>query len=93
MSALSYQPIAIAINTPDCFMSYESGVFRETTSCNCAEIGSDGYPVITHAVNLVGYSVNSATQGCAGHWIVQNSWGTTWGEKGYFRLCIPLNIS
>lgn len=33
---------------------------------------------IDHAVNVVGYG--------DGYWILRNSWGTTWGEEGYFRM-------
>ena len=29
----------------------------------------------SHAVTLVGYTSD--------YWIVQNSWGTNWGEKGF----------
>jgi len=31
-----------------------------------------------HAIKLVGYTPD--------YWIVANSWGTGWGEKGYFRI-------
>lgn len=34
---------------------------------------------INHAVVAAGYVSGS-------HWIVRNSWGTRWGEKGYMRL-------
>jgi hypothetical protein len=34
---------------------------------------------VNHAVVLVGYTVE-------GHWIIKNSWGSTWGEKGYATL-------
>ena len=32
-----------------------------------------------HAVLVVGYTSDN-------HWIVRNSWGTSWGQKGYFTI-------
>jgi hypothetical protein len=37
---------------------------------------------IDHAVVIVGYGVSGTT----GYWLVRNSWGTTWGEAGYFQV-------
>jgi cathepsin L len=34
---------------------------------------------VNHAVVLVGYTVE-------GHWLIKNSYGTTWGENGYVTL-------
>jgi cathepsin B len=31
-----------------------------------------------HAVKIVGWG--------DGYWIVANSWGTSWGEKGFFNI-------
>lgn len=37
---------------------------------------------LDHAVLLVGYGVDDSKP----YWTVKNSWGTKWGEDGYFRM-------
>lgn len=52
------------------FYSYKSGVYKHVT----------GNLVGYHAVSVVGYDDNL---GC---WICKNSWGTGWGENGWFKI-------
>ena len=52
------------------FYSYRSGVYRHVW----------GSSVGVHAVAIVGYDDS------LGYWIAKNSWGTGWGEAGWFRI-------
>lgn len=52
------------------FYAYRSGVYRQT----------GGELAGGHCVTLVGYD---DVEGC---WIGKNSWGTGWGDQGFFRI-------
>jgi len=53
---------------------YSGGVF---TGCSTSWLHGAG-STLDHGVQLVGYSPD--------YWIVRNSWGASWGEKGYIRI-------
>ena len=54
------------------FFDYAGGIYRHVSG------GLAGW----HAVPIIGWGVEEGTN----FWIVQNSWGDAWGEKGYFRI-------
>ena len=63
------------------FTVYESFQSPSVASTGIVPLPSNGEAVLGgHAVMAVGY--NDAKQ----YFIVQNSWGTGWGEKGYFYM-------
>ena len=90
---LSDQPAIVAVNAPDCFRAYSSGVLSQF-DCDCT---SESY--IESSVNaimaVVGYGVlkPDAKEAlyCDGYYILRPAWGTNWGEQGDIRLCINKN--
>ncbi|KAJ8417348.1 hypothetical protein AAFF_G00285750 [Aldrovandia affinis] len=68
-------PVSLAYQvTPD-FMHYKEGVYSSTMCHNTTDR-------VNHAVLAVGYGEENGTP----YWIVKNSWGTAWGNKGYFFI-------
>ncbi len=66
----THGPILTVFNVYSDFYSYRSGVYSYTT----------GSYVGGHGVLIVGYD------NVGQYFIVKNSWGTGWGESGFFRI-------
>jgi len=67
---VQFGPLVTGINVPADFFTYKGGVYSTTLKTN------QGF----HEVLLVGYDDSNKC------FIVKNSWGTNWGENGYFRI-------
>ncbi|CAO2177850.1 unnamed protein product [Urochloa humidicola] len=71
--AVVRQPVAVGIYVKPEFQNYKSGVIN--WPCNLEKVN--------HDVTVVGYGAEHCGRK---YWIVKNSYGEDWGEKGYFRL-------
>ncbi|XP_020202433.1 cysteine proteinase COT44 [Cajanus cajan] len=70
--AVAHQPVSVAIEASGrALQLYQSGVF--TGKCGTR---------LDHGVVVVGYGSENGQD----YWLVRNSWGTGWGEDGYFKL-------
>ena len=81
LQALNQRPIAVAFKVTSGFYSYSSGIYDPSFDAAC------GTPGINHAVLAVGYSL-----GCKPYIRFKNSWGTSFGESGYFRMKLSKTI-
>lgn len=71
---LRQQPIAVAFYVQNDFRFYKNGVYNPT--------GCTSRP--NHAVLAVGFDLDFATP----YLHIKNSWGTVWGDQGYFKMAI-----
>lgn len=72
-------PVSTLIDASN-LKKYSCGI---VTSEQCGNTQED----LNQAVLVVGYDSNNGSD----YWIVKNSWGPQWGEKGYLRIARNLN--
>jgi cathepsin L len=66
-------PIAVGMTVYNDFSSYHGGCYQHTGSAD-----------VNHSVVIVGWDDTKCSS--QGAWHVKNSWGTGWGEAGYFWI-------
>ena len=70
-------PLSAAVNAS--WMQFYFGGISDPIICNPESLD--------HGITLVGYGTGKTLLGkMKDFWIIKNSWGPTWGEKGYIRL-------
>jgi cathepsin X len=73
MQALQDGPIVCGVHADDQFEAYSGfGIYNDTS----------GQTAENHAISLVGYGTENGED----YWIGRNSWGTSWGYYGFFRI-------
>jgi hypothetical protein len=75
-TAIADGPVSVGVDADSSvFQFYTSGIL------NSAQCGTD----IDHAIVAVGYGIDSVK---GEYYIVRNSWGMSWGDKGYLKIAI-----
>lgn len=68
-------PITTGFAVFNDFINYKGGIYKLTTGATF--LGG-------HAVKVIGWGVENGEE----FWIAKNSWGTGWGEGGFFRFAM-----
>jgi cathepsin L len=63
--------LAVSVTATDDWLSYGGGVYN---------INAPADQPVNHGVALIGWSDN------LGAWLIKNSWGTAWGDRGYMWI-------
>lgn len=70
----AHGPISCGMDVTDKFEAYTGGIYSEKKL----------FPLINHEISILGWGKDAATG--VEYWIGRNSWGTYWGENGFFRI-------
>jgi len=70
-------PMACGLCVTEEFEDYDGGIFVDKTGVTCQN----------HEISIAGYGEEDGVK----FWIGRNSWGTYWGEEGWFRLIRGVN--
>jgi cathepsin B len=69
---LAHGPVEAGFQVYEDFMNYKGGIYKHTS----------GSLLGGHAVKIIGWGREDNTD----YWLVANSWNTTWGINGFFKI-------
>ena len=80
MNQLQSGPVLVSMTVKGPFSKYVCGIYCHEvvyTARQCRNVGNG------HAVEIVDYGTSDTG---VDFWVIKNSWGSDWGENGYFRI-------
>ncbi|GFE52649.1 preprocathepsin c precursor [Babesia ovis] len=90
-------PVAVAIDAPQSLFNYSSGVYDDEptnhgTTCDIPLSNLNGWEYTNHAISIVGWGEEEIDGVNTKYWICRNTWGSSWGVGGYFKMKRGVNL-
>jgi len=81
---MRHGPVIVAFQAPSSLFYYTGGIFTGPPPKHegVTEHGVRYWEQTNHAVVAIGWGQENGHK----YWIIKNTWGPKWGEKGYFRI-------
>jgi len=79
----NHGPVSVAFEVIASISDYITGVYTDKA---CGTTPAD----VNHAVLAVGWG-NDPVSGLD-YWLIKNSWGSAWGDGGYFKIERNVNM-
>ncbi|KAH7647387.1 preprocathepsin c precursor [Cryptosporidium bovis] len=88
-----YGPIAVALHIGTSLLVYENGIYDSVPDdhkkyCDIPNKQLNGWEYTNHAISIVGWGEENGIP----YWIIRNSWGSNWGNRGYAKIRRGKNI-
>lgn len=77
-------PVQATFVVHEDFFMYAGGVYQHSDLA--AQKGASSVAEGYHSVRVLGWGVDHSTGKPIKYWLCANSWGTQWGEDGYFKV-------
>lgn len=90
-------PVVVALNASPDLYYYSTGVFITNPTKNLKQSNERDdikpWMYTNHAVVCVGWGEAEHEGNLLKYWVLKNSWGEDWGEKGYFKFLRGKNLA
>ncbi len=85
-------PLTLSFEPHYTFSMYHDGIYTLDEDLT-KKMTNPEWTKVDHSMTLVGYGEEIKNGKVMKYWILQNSWGESWGNKGYVKFERGKNIS
>jgi C1A family cysteine protease len=83
---MTYGAVDAAVYVTSAFRAYDQGIYEDSYKVCDRTYSEDCFrTIVNHGISLIGWNDNGDAEN-EGYWILRNSWGDDWGDRGYMKI-------